>query len=136
MLGWDDEVWKVFINGGFGFLISALGLYLTFKVNKISNRQIVNSDKIDVAASKAAVAAAKADVAAKRVDEVGAKQAAHLADQDAILQSVHAKVEEVVKQTNGMMEKLTDVARKEGEKIGEKAALEKLGLPDKRDPIA
>ncbi len=118
LFGWDDEVWKVFIQGGFGFLSAAFATYLTFKLNSISRKQLENSAKIDNAATKA-------EVAVKRVDEVDARQTAHLERQD-------LKLDTIVKQGNGLIEEVKQKAHKEGHASGEKAALTKLGMEPKR----
>lgn len=61
----------------------------------------------------------------RKLTEANDAQRKHLESQD-------AKLETVVKQTNGLIEEIKDAARKEGHQSGEKAALEKLGVPDKR----
>ncbi len=62
----------------------------------------------------------------RRLKEATDAQTKHLEEQD-------AKLETVVRQTNGLIEEIKKAALKEGQERGEKVALEKLGIPDKRE---
>ncbi len=125
LFGWDDEVWKVFIQGGYGFLTAAFATYLTFKLNRMSKTQLENSFKIDSAAKKA-------EEAKKAVEETNIAKELHLNRQDEMIETVKEKVEEIVNKTNGMIEDIKAKAHREGHASGEKAALTKLGMEPKR----
>jgi flagellar biosynthesis GTPase FlhF len=65
------------------------------------------------------------EMANKKIEATNQGTKEHLQQQD-------AKLDTVVRQTNGLIEKIEDKARKEGLKEGEKAALEKLGVEPRR----
>ncbi len=62
----------------------------------------------------------------RKLTEANDAQRRHLEAQD-------VKLEAVVRQTNGLMEEIKEKARKEGQEVGEKVALEKLGVPERRN---
>ncbi len=66
----------------------------------------------------------------RKLAEANDAQRRHL---ESHLQKQDAKLETIVKQGNGLIEEVKAAARKEGHESGEKAALSKLGIPDKRN---
>lgn len=134
LYGWDDEVWKVFITGGYGFLTAAFAAWLTFKLNQVARRQLINSGKIDDAAIQASNAAKNAKAAAEKAEEArkvaleaNLAKEEHLSKQDAVLNDIK-------QQTNGIISEVVraavvvakDAGHKEGHESGEKAALGKM----------
>ena len=128
LMGWDDEVWKVFIQGGFGLIGTCFMAYLTFKLNSIGRKQIENSSKIDTASAKADIAAVKAAAAATKAEAAVEKTSIVDAKQD----QQNEKLDKIEKQGNGLLEEAKERARKEGRESGEKAALIKLGVEPRR----
>lgn len=61
----------------------------------------------------------------RKIEQTNKAQKEHLEAQDQMLDTV-------VRQTNGLIEKIEEKARREGLKEGEKAALEKLGVEPRR----
>lgn len=63
--------------------------------------------------------------ATTKIEDTNKAHKEHLEQQD-------EKLDTVVRQTNGLLEKFAEQAREEGIKLGEKAALEKLGVEPRR----
>lgn len=68
----------------------------------------------------------------RKLTEATNAQREHLEDQDRMLREQSQAIKVVSKQTDGLLSDIKQSAFKEGQQVGEKVALEKLGMPDKR----